>query len=153
MPSFPRHPALEGYLGFLLRKVSAASFERFSEQAGKHGLHPMHFGLLTVLEADGPISQQALADRIGVDPSTMVARMDRVVELKLVDRERSAEDRRSYEISLNAKGRKTLEALRAEARASGEEIFGPLTSGEREQLRALLTKLADHIDEDDPAKA
>lgn len=147
MPAFPRHPALEGYLGFLMRKVSTASFERFAARTGEHGLHPMHLGLLKVLDADGPVSQQELAQRTGVDPSTMVARMDRLVELGLVDRVRSTEDRRTYEIGLNAAGKKTLAALEAEAHDAGEAVFGPLSQREREQLRRLLIKLADHLDE------
>jgi DNA-binding MarR family transcriptional regulator len=149
MASFPQHQAVEGYTGFLLRKVSAASFEHFSALAEKHGLHPMHFGLLNVLEAEGPISQQDLADRTGIDPSTMVARMDRLVELGLVDRPRSIHDRRSYEIELTAAGRRTLKALREDARKSGQAIFAPLSEREREQLHRLLAKVAGHIDESD----
>jgi DNA-binding MarR family transcriptional regulator len=144
--AFPRHPALEGFTGFLLRKVSAASFERFSAMAAEHDLHPMHFGLLMVLEADGPISQQDLAERTGVDPSSMVGRMDRLVELGLVDRERSSGDRRSYEISLNAAGRRVLKTLRTDAKRSGDAMFAPLNQSERQQLHRLLAKMADHVD-------
>lgn len=146
MAAFPRHPALEGYTGFLLRKVSAASFERFSAMAAEYGLHPMHFGLLTVLDADGPISQHDLAERTGVDPSSMVGRMDRLVELGLVDRERRSDDRRSYEIGLSAAGRRTLKALRSDAEKRSEDMFAPLNERERQQLHRLLSKLADHVD-------
>ena len=146
MAAFPRHPALEGYTGFLLRKVSAASFERFSAMAAEHGLHPMHFGLLTVLDADGPISQHDLAERTGVDPSTMVARMDLLVERGLVDRERSLDDRRSYEISLNAAGRRILKTLHGDAEKAGAALFAPLSDSERKELHRLLAKMADHVD-------
>lgn len=112
----------------------------------EHGLHPMHFGLLTVLEADGPIAQHDLARRTGIDPSTMVARMDLLEERGLVERRRSSDDRRSYEISLNAAGRRTLKALRSDAAKSGEAMFAPLSEREREQLHRLLTKMADHLD-------
>lgn len=144
--TFPRHPALEGYTGFLLRKVSAASFERFSAMTAEHHLHPMHFGLLTVLEADGPISQHDLAERTGIDPSTMVARMDLLVVRGLVERRRSSDDRRSYEISLNAAGRRMLKTLRADAEKSGDVMFAPLSERQREELHRLLVKMADHLD-------
>jgi len=144
--TFPTHPALEGYTGFLLRKVSAASFERFSAMAAEHGLHPMHFGLLTVLDADGPISQHDLAQRTGIDPSTMVPRMDLLEERGLVERRRSSDDRRSYQISLNAAGRRTLKALQSDATKSGEAMFAPLSEREREQLHRLLAKLASGVD-------
>ncbi len=73
---YPTHPAVNEQTGFLLRKVSAASFARFAAIVGEHGLHPMHFGMLMILEAEEPISQQELSRRTGIDPSTMVALVD-----------------------------------------------------------------------------
>jgi DNA-binding MarR family transcriptional regulator len=149
MTDFPRvHPAVSGFTGFLMRKVSQASFEGFAEIVARHGLHPMHFGLLSILDAEGPISQQELGRRLGIDPSSMVARMDALEKLGLVKRVRSADDRRAYEISLTPAGRKALKQLRAEARKYGEEFFRALTPKEQEQLNALLLKLAATVDED-----
>jgi DNA-binding MarR family transcriptional regulator len=143
---FPGHEAVDAYTGFLLRKVSAASFEGFSNIAASYGLHPMHFGMLNIIEAEEPISQQELSHRTGIDPSTMVARMDLLYERGLVERKRSAEDRRSYEIRLSPAGRKLLGELRERAREFGERFFAPLTKAERKQLHALLAKLAGSLD-------
>ena len=142
----PSHESLSGYTGFLLRKVSLATFARFAATCERHGLHPMHFGMLTVLAAEAPISQRALAARTGVDPSTMVQRMDALESRGLVERTRSREDRRSYEIRLTGEGRRVLAELRAEAQRHGEDIFGVLDEAERAQLHALLLKLATHLD-------
>ena len=49
--NFPDHGAVNAYTGFLLRKVSSASFNAFSEIVGAHGLHPMHLGMLTFIDA------------------------------------------------------------------------------------------------------
>jgi MarR family transcriptional regulator, lower aerobic nicotinate degradation pathway regulator len=149
MTDLPRvHPAVSGYTGFLMRKVSQASFEGFAAILGRHGLHPMHLGLLSILDAEGPISQQSLGRVMGVDPSTMVARMDALESRRLIERRRSDEDRRAYEISLTPKGRKTLERLRAEAEDWGGHFFRALTPKEQKQLNALLLKLATTVDED-----
>jgi DNA-binding MarR family transcriptional regulator len=149
MTEFPRvHPAVSGYTGFLLRKVSQASFEGFSEIVGRHGLHPMHLGLLNVLDAEGPISQLELGRVMGVDPSTMVGRMDALERNGLVERRRSDEDRRAYEISLTPKGRRMLEKLRGEARDWAKHFFRALTASEEKQLNGLLLKLAATVDED-----
>ena len=112
---FPDHGTVNAQTGFLLRKVSTASFSAFAEIVGAHGLHPMHFGMLMILEAEEPISQHELGLRAGVDPSTMVARMDALEERGLVERLRSSEDRRSYEIRLSPEGRRVLKVLRREA--------------------------------------
>jgi DNA-binding MarR family transcriptional regulator len=137
---------VDAYTGFLLRKVSAASFEGFSKIAASYGLHPMHFGVLNIIEAEEPISQQDLSKRSGIDPSTMVARMDVLYEKGLVERKRSAEDRRSYEIRLSPAGRKLLVDLRERANEWGERFFAPLTKTERKQLHELLAKLAGSLD-------
>jgi DNA-binding MarR family transcriptional regulator len=143
---FPQHETVSGYTGFLLRKVSSASFEAFSEIVGTYGLHPMHFGMLMIIDADEPVSQQELSARTGIDPSTMVVRMDALSERGLVERTRSAEDRRNYEIRLSPAGRELLAELRERAREHGERFYAPLTADERAQLHALLAKLAAGLD-------
>jgi DNA-binding MarR family transcriptional regulator len=143
---FPGHEALNAYTGFLLRKVSTASFEAFSALLADYGLHPMHFGMLNIIEAEEPISQQELSRRTGIDPSTMVGRMDVLYDQGLVERERSVEDRRTYEIRLSPAGRKLLGELRGRAREHGERFFAALTPAERKQLHELLAKLAASLD-------
>jgi DNA-binding MarR family transcriptional regulator len=143
---FPQHETVSGYTGFLLRKVSTASFEAFAEIVAAYGLHPMHFGMLMIIDADEPVSQQELSARTGIDPSTMVVRMDVLSERGLVERVRSAEDRRNYEIRLTPAGRKVLAELRERAREHGERFYAPLSADERAQLHSLLAKLAAGLD-------
>jgi DNA-binding MarR family transcriptional regulator len=147
--TFPTHPSLEAYTGFLMRKISAESFQRFSAATGKHGLHPMHFGMLNVLQADSPISQHELARRTGVDPSSMVARMDVLEEQGMVERRRREDDRRAYEIRLTDKGREALVELRAEAAVQFKRLMTPLSAEERRTLHDLLRRVAAGLDEDD----
>jgi DNA-binding MarR family transcriptional regulator len=143
---FPDHGAVNAYTGFLLRRVSSASFNAFSEIVGAHGLHPMHFGMLTMIDAEEPISQQELCHRTGIDPSTMVARMDVLDEHGLVERARCEEDRRHYDIRLSPAGRELLKELRKQAKEHGERFFAPLTRSERKQLHESLAKLAASLD-------
>ncbi len=144
--NLPSHGSLDEYTGFLLRKVSMAAFSSFSSACQEEGLHPMHFGMLTILEAEGPISQRALSDRAGVDASTMVQRMDALEGKGLVNRTRSTEDRRSYEIELSPEGRAVLKRLRKQASRGGERLFGVLDERERTQLHALLLRVAEALD-------
>lgn len=144
---FPSHETVNAQTGFLLRKVSTASFTAFSEIVGEHGLHPMHFGMLMMIDAEEPVSQQELSERTGIDPSSMVARMDALDDLGLVKRTRNIHDRRSYDVRLSAAGRKLLTELRAQAADHGDRFFSPLTKAERRQLHELLAKLAERLDE------
>jgi DNA-binding MarR family transcriptional regulator len=144
--TFPRHDALRDYTGFLLRRVANASFDRFSRVASEYGLHPMHFGMLVIVDADGPVSQTELVRRTGVDASTMVARIDALEAQGLVARQRSSEDRRSNEVTLTPEGKRVLEEVRTRATEVGDEIFGALTTDERKQLHELLAKVAASLD-------
>lgn len=138
----PPHEALRTYTGFLLRKISMASFGAFAQVCGEYGLHPMHFGMLNILESEGSISQRDLSQRTGVDTSTMVERMDVLEQQGLIERRRRSEDRRAYEIELTKKGRTTLSSLRKRAAAQGDELFGVLNADERSELHRLLDKVA-----------
>ena len=143
----PSHEALNAYTGFLLRKVSSASFDAFCAMMGTHGLHPMHFGMLTIIAAEEPISQQELSRLTGIDPSTMVARMDVLDEQGLVQRTRSCVDRRSYDIRLSRAGRTLLTKLREQGAEHADRFFAPLSPSERRQLHELLAKLEASLDE------
>ena len=143
---FPNHEAVNAQTGFLLRKVSTASFSAFAQVAAEYGLHPMHFGMMMILADEEPVAQHELGVRAGVDPSTMVARMDVLEERGLVERVRSASDRRHYEIRLSPEGRKVLGQLRRKAKAAGDRFFAPLTERERAELHRLLAKLAASLD-------
>lgn len=138
---YPSHEAVDAYTGFLIRKAAAGVFESFAARLAPHGLHPMHFGMLTIIAAEAPISQQALSERTGIDPSSMVARMDALEERGLVARVRSSTDRRTYEIRLTPRGKRLLEKVRAAAEAHGDEFFSVLSAPERDQLHRLLLKL------------
>jgi DNA-binding MarR family transcriptional regulator len=144
---FPDHAAVNAQTGFLLRKVSAASFGAMSEILAAHDLHPMHFGLMLMIDAEEPISQLELGRRTGIDPSSMVARMETLDEHGLIERPRRTEDRRHYEIRLSPAGRKLLKELRKQAKAHGDRFFAPLTKAERRQLHELLTKLAEGLND------
>lgn len=147
--TFPRqHPALEKNTGFMLKKIGEASFKAFAARTAEHGLHPMHFGLLQMLAAEGAISQQELGARLGIDPSSMVARMDVLEKRGLIERRRSPEDRRAYEIALTAEGREVVATLRRAAAAHSRRFFRALSPEERDQLNALLAKVAATVDED-----
>jgi DNA-binding MarR family transcriptional regulator len=146
--SLPTHPALAGFTGFLLRKVAQASFEGFAQIAGEHGLHPMHFGMLTILDAEGPVSQQELGRRAGVDPSTMVARIDALERLGYVERRRSERDRRAYELFVTAQGQRVRREMAKAAATYAEHFFRSLDARERQQFHDLLSKLAATVDGD-----
>ena len=65
-------------VGFTLSQVGLATSRRFGQITGTLGLEPRHVALLrAVSQADGQ-SQQAVAERLHIPASTMVALIDQL---------------------------------------------------------------------------
>jgi DNA-binding MarR family transcriptional regulator len=138
-----RPPAVVGEsLGFLL-KHAQQRYQALQQPAlAPLGLNGRLLAVLAVVESEGPALQQRLAERLGVDRTTMVAMID-VLELsRLVRRRRDPADRRGQLILLTAKGETLLpRALEAVVRVEDAFLAG-LSSAEQREFRRLLGKAA-----------
>jgi DNA-binding MarR family transcriptional regulator len=128
--------------GFLLSWNGRRTAHEFARGLEPLGLRPPHFGLMTLIDSDPGLTQQELAERSLIDPSSMVALVDELEELGYAERKPHPGDRRKHDVHLTAAGRKTLERARAVAIETAKDILAPLNAGEVETLRRLLRKLA-----------
>ena len=127
---------------FLLVQLGAYLAREFSERIAPLGLEPRHAGMLVQLAASEGLSQQALGELIGLNPTRMVFLVDELEQRGLVERRRNPADRRSYALYLTAKGRDALDQIQASGRRHQDEIGASLTRAERVQLTSLLRRLA-----------
>lgn len=138
-------------LGFLLSRVGAWSAMRFSARLEPLGLEPKHAAVMRIVGTSGGISQQELAERLGIPPSRMVGLIDDLEERGVLERRRNPHDRRAYEIVLTPAGIELGRELAAAGKAHEAEVSAPLDAHEREVLRGLLQRLS--AVEDLPADA
>jgi DNA-binding MarR family transcriptional regulator len=136
----PLPPTLERWTGALLNRAAQRVQERFESGLEPLGIRPKHYGVLALLE-NGPLTQIEIGRGLWVDRTTMVALIDDLERLGLVERERHPEDRRAYAITLTDRGREMLSQATGVVAATQEECFAALSRTEQEQLRALLAKL------------
>lgn len=73
-----------------------------------HELTMPQFHMLITIKDFGPLKLKELAEHLHVSPSAASLMLDRLVELKLVIREQSVEDRREIQISLTPEAMDTL---------------------------------------------
>jgi DNA-binding MarR family transcriptional regulator len=132
-----------GGVAFLLAQLGAHAARRFGERIAAIGLTPPHAGLLRKIASDPGISQQALAEHLGIMPSRMVALVDELESKGIVERRRSTEDRRNYALELAGKGRQLLGELSRIAAAHEAALCAALSEEERLQLRDLCRRIAD----------
>jgi DNA-binding MarR family transcriptional regulator len=133
--------ALSERLGFLLGRAHLAHRSIAERALASLGLGVKEFGALSVLVEEGPLSQQRLGERQGVDRTTMVAVVDALERRGLVERRRNPHDRRAYSLHATAKGRRKLSQAREAANRAEDEFLAPITPPDRRRLKQLLKAL------------
>jgi DNA-binding MarR family transcriptional regulator len=128
-------------VGFLLSQLGFTSSRCFAEELKPLGIHPGEFALMRFVAASEGQSQQALADRLGVPPSRMVAKVDALEEAALVERRIDPSDRRIRGLHLTPKGRGLLKRAAKIAVDYEGRLCAGLDEDERRQLIDLLQKL------------
>jgi DNA-binding MarR family transcriptional regulator len=131
--------------GYLLARLGEASRRRFHRALEPEGLHPRHFGVMTMVAAQPGLSQQELHEKTAIDPSSMVAVIDELEALGLAERRPLPADRRVRTIFLTSSGQEKLERVRGLAAELQREFFTPLSADERRTLHGLLRKLAGSV--------
>ncbi len=127
---------------FLLVQLGTHVAAQFAEQIAPLGLEPRHVGMLTRLAANEGKAQQAIGDLIGLNPTQTVFLVDELEQRGLVERRRNPADRRSYSLFLTEQGRQKLTAVQEAVLTHQNSLASTFTAAEREQLTALLRRLA-----------
>jgi DNA-binding MarR family transcriptional regulator len=117
----------------------------FTDRLAPLGLRPSQFAVLVALSAGDGVSQQQLADGLGLHRNVMVGLVDSLEASGLVERRQHPTDRRANAVFL------TMDApglvSRAERLADEQEtdLLDALSPVEQAQLRSLLQRIAGHI--------
>ena len=128
-------------VGFLISQLGFFSSKGFMEALEPIGIGPREFLLMRFVQATQGRSQQALAERLGVPASRMVALVDHLEDAGLVERRLDPDDRRVRGLYLTRKGRGALERAAKIAIDYETRLCAGINREEREQLIDLLQKL------------
>jgi MarR family transcriptional regulator, lower aerobic nicotinate degradation pathway regulator len=134
---------LAARIGFLLAQAHLAARRSADRALAEVGLSMKGFAALATLMSDGPISQQRLSQRIGMDPATMVDVIDALERSGHIVRRRNPRDRREYALQLTAKGRALVARAQRGIGAAEKETVRGLDAGEEKLLLELLGRIAD----------
>ncbi|KIF72284.1 hypothetical protein HY68_18940 [Streptomyces sp. AcH 505] len=118
----------------LLIAVSARSLAAVTE-----GVTLPQFRLLMVLAAHGDAKLVQLAERLGVNPSTAMRMLDRLIAAGLADRQSNPANRRETMLRLTPEGRRLVAEVKAARHREVAAIVQRLSPGQRS---ALVTALA-----------
>lgn len=132
-----------GSTAFLLAQIGAHAATQFGERLKSLRLTRPHAGILRLIGLTPGLSQQELARRLAILPSQLVALLDELEERGFIERRQDATDRRTYALHLTTSGRDVLEQIGRIAREHDDAICTALNTHERQQLNALLGRMAE----------
>ena len=140
----PDVPQLESHLGYLLRRVSSAVSGSFSRSLQEKQTSVAEWVLLRELDERGQTSPGELADSLGLTRGAVSKIVDKLDAKGWIQTEAKEGDSRFRLLSITRAGRRSLPVLAKIADQNDAGYFDCLTAGEKNTLRELLIKLADH---------
>jgi DNA-binding MarR family transcriptional regulator len=132
-------------VGFALSTVGFAVASGFRQTLAPLDLEPRDFALMRGVGAAEGDSQHAIGERLGIPASRMVAFLDALEARGLVERRRNPDDRRTRALYLTAAGTDLLGEAFILAADYERRLCADLPEAEREQLLAVLRRIADGI--------
>jgi len=114
---------------------------RISADLRRADLTLARFHVLVELAKYGPMSQQALADRLLVTKGNVVGLIDRLSARGFVERQSSTTDRRVNMLRVTPGGRRIVERILPRQMKLIASLMQPLNRREAASLKALLTRL------------
>jgi DNA-binding MarR family transcriptional regulator len=139
----PIPASLADQVGYLLSKAHLRVHVSANESLEPLGLTVKHYGLLTLLVHEGPISQGRLGEVMKIDRTTMVALVDDLERAGHVDRTRNPEDRRAYALAATPSGKQIQRDAATLMKRVYDETLSPLSAGERRELLRMLRAIVE----------
>jgi DNA-binding MarR family transcriptional regulator len=134
-------PALNDRLGYLIKHAHQRLNELTSRALEPLGMTGRECAVLLVIDNRVPLSQQDVAQQLGVDRTTMVAILDELETKGFVERRQDLEDRRRNVVAVTKHGRAVLEKAASATEDAEREFFATLTSDQAAQFTRSLRAL------------
>ena len=148
MPEQHYRPAsyrARGSVGYLLRRVYTTMHERIEAAFAGHGFTLMQWIVLIYVRDGLARTASDLVREFRHDSGAMTRVIDQLERRGLLARERSTRDRRVVNLSLTSSGRRTIEALLPVVVGQMNAALEPFSRAEFEQLREMMERLANHL--------
>jgi len=101
--------------------------------------------VLALIRERGPITQGELLELLDVRSSSLSEILRKLENNGSIFRKRNEADRRGFILSINENGSEDAQATAAPAEDSASTLFSCLDAEQQQQLRTLLSKIIDHL--------
>ena len=138
-PAFPT--AFLKHMGFVVNKVAERLNRQVETVTLPHGLTFRQYGLLLLLQTEGPQAQIVLSLRVGLDRTSVMRTVDALEARGLVRRDADPSDRRRHSVVLTDAGADLLARTLPQVRRAEAQVTSALSADEQALMMALLTRL------------
>jgi DNA-binding MarR family transcriptional regulator len=126
--------------GFLIRRAHQIATSVFVEVCRKEELTPSQYGVLYMLQHEGPSDQSAIALLVGLDRSTTGLVIRGLAGRGLLRKQPSLADRRRSALTLTPRGHALLLRCEPLAEKAKGALLAAFTPAERREFLRLLKK-------------
>ncbi|MEL6463680.1 MAG: MarR family transcriptional regulator [Pseudomonadota bacterium] len=107
----------------------------------------LDFHTLGMLRQGVRVRASAIADELGIAPTTVSSVVSRLIKRGLITRTQSAEDRRAFDLSLTDEGRKIAEAIHRQDLRNMNLFLSALDDDDQNRLLDILGQVARRVAE------
>ena len=125
----------------LLARASGAALRTANAALEPFGFRARHYATVKIAAEGGGVPQRQIGAVLGLDPSAVVALVDDLESLGLVQRQPDPDDRRTRLVSPTTAGLAMLEAVSPVVGRVQGRSMGGLTATERETFLHLLRRV------------
>jgi len=126
------------------QKLSA----RLSNELSRGKITIPQYNTLFTLKKQGAMTMSELAESLGVTTAATTPLVDRLVEMQLVNRERSQKDRRVVRVIPTGRGNKIVAGVQKEIYGLTTHLLNRLEAGERSTLAEIYRKMHRFLQEE-----
>lgn len=134
-------------VSWLFKDIEHAKLNIMGESLMKFGLFPGQPRLLHLIEQNPGSTQNQIAKKMRVSPSSLSMSIKRLEKQKLVVRETPESDLRRNELHLTEEGVKLSSQCREVLVQFHEDLLAGFEAEEKEQLRDMLKRVMRHLEE------
>lgn len=129
---------MEDFLGYQLRRVSAASMAHLANALAGQNLSPAAGTVLLMIEANPGATQARIGRALAIQRANIAPLIARLEGGGLIAR--TVSDGRSYGLACTPKGAAAARDIKRIMAAHEAELFGALSASDQERLLDLLVK-------------
>lgn len=137
-------------IGFLVHDIAHLSRRTFNRRASDLGMSQSQVRALACLARCEGINQVRLAEKLDIQPMTLVRHIDRLEAAGLVAREADPDDRRAVRLRLTPSAQPLLDRMFAIGSGLWNEATATLDATEREFLLGALQRIKRSLSEANP---